>query len=401
MARRLRNATLDSREARRKLKPSGTPYFAAIGEKGISLGYRRLAKGPGTWLSRRRSGGAYHHAPIGMADDMADADGVTMFDFWQAVERARAGGSPTTSKQSASTTVREVLDVYQQDLKARGGDVASVDRVRLHLSDTLGDKAVELLTADELKAWRNKLRSKVSIGSVNRIANSFRAALNAVADSDSTINRHAWETGLKRMPGGDTARNVILSADQIRRIVTEAYGISESFGLLVEVLATTGARVNQVARLEVGDVRNDRLTMPSSRKGKGEKISHTPIPIPPALALRLKQAGKGRAAHDLLLRKSSGAPWGKSQHNRGFARAVARAGLDPDEVTAYALRHSSIVRQIRANVALRIVAVTHDTSTKMIEVHYSKEIAHVSDADVRAAMLDFSATRDNVVKIAR
>jgi len=217
----------------------------------------------------------------------------------------------------------------------------------------------------------------------------------ALADAFAT---HAWEIGLKRMPGGDQARNVILSADQIRRIVSEAYAMSESFGLLVEVLATTGARVNQVARLEVGDVRNDRLTMPSSRKGKGEKISHTPIPIPPALALRLKQAARGRATHEVLLRKSSGAVWGKSEHNRGFAAVVARAGLDAG-VTAYALRHSSIVRQIRANVPLRIIASVHDTSTKMIESHYSKEIASVSDADVRKAMLDLTETRDNVVKI--
>jgi hypothetical protein len=52
-------------------------------------------------------------------------------------------------------------------------------------------------------------------------------------------------------------------------------------------------------------------------------------------------------------------------------------------------------------LALRIVAVTHDTSTKMIESHYSKEIAHVADDDVRKAMLDLGETRDNVIKIGR
>jgi hypothetical protein len=47
-----------------------------------------------------------------------------------------------------------------------------------------------------------------------------------------------------------------------------------------------------------------------------------------------------------------------------------RAGLNPDEVTIYALRHSSIVRQIKANVPIRIIAVSHDTSVRMIEQHY-------------------------------
>jgi integrase len=399
MARRLPSSSLETRGARLKLKPRAEPYWRGV-ERGTHLGYRRLETKDGTWLIRRYTGAGYRFTGIGTADDYSDADGVNCLTYNQATERARAKrGDNITPNQSASTTVREALASYEADLKARGGDTASVARVRLHLSDTLSAKAVGLLTADDLKHWRNTLRKKVSVGSVNRIANSFRAALNSVADSDSTINRHAWETGLKRMPGGDQARNVILPDDKIRRIVSESYGMSEAFGLLVEVLATTGARVNQVSRLEVGDVRNDRLTMPSSRKGKGEKISHTPIPIPPALALRLKQAARGRAAHELLLRKSSGEAWGKSQHNRGFARAVARAGLDPDEVTAYALRHSSIVRMIRAGVALRLVAVTHDTSTKMIESHYSKEIAHVADDDVRKAMLDLTETRDNVVKI--
>jgi hypothetical protein len=61
------------------------------------------------------------------------------------------------------------------------------------------------------------------------------------------------------------------------------------------------------------------------------------------------------------MRKPSGQPWRKSDHARPFQRATARAGLDPNEVTIYALRHGSIVRQIKANVP--------------IERHYSAEIA--------------------------
>src|SRR5262249_11295864 len=157
----------------------------------------------------------------------------------------------------------------------RGGDISSVARVRLHMSDAMIGRTVAGLTADDLKAWRKGLRQKVSIGSVRRIANSLKAALNMVADSDSTISRHAWEGGLKAIPGGNVARNVILPGDQIRRIVGAAYDVSEAFGLLVEVAATTGARVGQIARIEVADVQGERssprIMMPSSRKGKGDK----------------------------------------------------------------------------------------------------------------------------------
>jgi hypothetical protein len=49
-----------------------------------------------------------------------------------------------------------------------------------------------------------------------------------------------------------------------------------------------------------------------------------------------------------------------------------QAGL-PD-VIPYALRHSSIVRGIRANLPIRLVAALHDTSVEMIERHYSRWI---------------------------
>ena len=48
----------------------------------------------------------------------------------------------------------------------------------------------------------------------------------------------------------------------------------------------------------------------------------------------------------------------------GSLAAVAAAGLDPHEVTIYALRHSSIVRQLLAGVPVRVVAVNHDTSDR-------------------------------------
>jgi hypothetical protein len=43
-------------------------------------------------------------------------------------------------------------------------------------------------------------------------------------------------------------------------------------------------------------------------------------------------------------------------------------------VIPYALRHSSIVRGIRANLPIRLVAALHDTSVRMIERHYSRWI---------------------------
>jgi hypothetical protein len=59
-------------------------------------------------------------------------------------------------------------------------------------------------------------------------------------------------------------------------------------------------------------------------------------------------------------------------------------------VTLYAMRHSSITRQLLANVPVRLVASSHDTSLGMIERHYSEFIVEHGDAVSRAALLDLS-----------
>src|SRR5213083_1619951 len=90
MARRVHDATLDSREARRRLKIRGKPYYRQI-ERGLHLGYRRLGGGQaGTWVSRLYAGQqSYEVAKIGIADDVSDADGAAVLDFWQAQNAAR------------------------------------------------------------------------------------------------------------------------------------------------------------------------------------------------------------------------------------------------------------------------------------------------------------------------
>src|SRR5205085_9263284 len=157
--------------------------------------------------------------------------------------------------------------------------------------------------------------------------------------------------------------------------------------------AVTGSRPSQLARLEGQDLQvnraDPRLMMPSSRKGRGRKsVTHRPVPIPPALAKRLAVSVTGRPVIAPLLVKPSGEPWRKSDHSRLFARAATAAGQDPDEVTIYALRHSSIVRQLLAGVPVRVVAVNHDTSVAIIERTYSRFIGDHSDALARAALLD-------------
>ena len=74
-----------------------------------------------------------------------------------------------------------------------------------------------------------------------------------------------------------------------------------------------------------------------------------------------------------------------------FRQTVELAGLDPDRVTSYALRHSSIVRSLFGGVPVTVVAQQHDTSVREIEAHYAAYILDHSDALSRRALLNSSA----------
>jgi integrase len=277
---------------------------------------------------------------------------------------------------------------------------------RGHLSNPLNAKTVALLTARELRRFRdNLLAKKLRPSSVNRISNALRAAFNLAAAQDQRINQTAWRIGLTTIFDAAQARNVILSDQVIRDIIAASFDIGNELGLLVETAAVTGARVSQIANLRVADLQADRsdprLMMPSSRKGRGQKrVTHVPVPIPVSVAEKLKQASKGKATDAPLLAKPSGERWKQSDHSRLFRRVVLGAALDPSEVTLYALRHSSIVRDLLANVPVRIVATKHDTSIPMIERNYSKYIADHADVLSRRAMLDPSTpSGENVISL--
>jgi integrase len=366
----------------------------------LTLGYRRN-KTAGTWVVRVADGkGGNWIAALGAADDNAPADNKDILDFWQAQDHARIRarrGKDDDADDDRPATIAEALDRYEADLKVRAGDVGNVARVKAHLPADLARKSVALLTTRALRSWRDGLADALAPATVNRTTNALKAALNLAADHDERIaSRRAWETGLASIHDAEESRNVILDEPTIRRIIAEANAHSLQFGLLAEAAAVTGARVSQIARLETQDLqdrRSDpRLMMPGSRKGRGEKkISRRPVPIPAGLAAKLRNAAEGRHAGAPLLTKPSGEPWKKSDHSRLFARAAKAAGLEPAEVTIYALRHSSIVRQILAGVPVRVVAVNHDTSVAMIERTYSRYIGDHADALARKALLDIAA----------
>src|SRR5262249_12091627 len=131
------------------------------------------------------------------------------------------------------------------------------------------------------------------------------------------------------------------------------------------------------------------------------KIDRKPVPITASLAAKLRQSVMDKSPTALLLSRPDGGSWQRGDHSRLFRQVVKAAGLDPAEVTIYALRHSSIVRQLLANVRVRVVEASHDTSVAMIEATYSRYISDHADGLARRGLLDLAAapTTDRVVRL--
>ena len=75
-----------------------------------------------------------------------------------------------------------------------------------------------------------------------------------------------------------------------------------------------------------------------------------------------------------------------AEMTRPWRAAVAAAGL-PAGLVPYSLRHSSIVRGLRAGLPVRLVAAVHDTSAAMIERHYGAFIVDATEELLRRAVV--------------
>ena len=400
MARKIHSTNIETRTARLKLPTAKKPVFVRV-SAGISLGYRRNQMA-GTWVVRAADGkGGNWTEAFAHADDFEITNGTTVLDYWQAQDQARAIAriaDDASHHRAEPATVSNAIDAYEADIKTRGGDLLNAARLRAHLPATLGEKQVAALTVRDLREWRDRLAGHRKPATVNRTSAAFKAALNLAAERDARIaTRRAWQTGLASLPDAEESRNVILPDDVVRSIIAAAYRDGEEFGLFVEVAGVTGARPSQIRRIEITDLQRDRpdprLMMPTSRKGRGKrKVTQRPVPIPASLARRLHVAASGRSGIGPLLLNEKGNAWKTGGQSKPFKRVAKEVGLDPAVVTLYALRHSSIVRQLLGGTPVRVVAVNHDTSVAMLERTYSRHIGDHADALARVTLLDVEAT---------
>lgn len=381
MARTVRDASLETRTARARLKVSGKPYYRAI-DPGLHLGYRKGKTG-GRWVARWYVGDQQYKVATfdGIADDHQDPDGVAVLSYPQAMERARqlyVTAKRGTAGAGGPLTVRRVCDDYIEFLRAErktADDAAG--RLAKHVYPKLGDRALVDLTKDEIEQCKRAMvkrdpkdpdAERRSKDSANRVLSSLKAALNRAFEDDGNKlpSDAAWRK-VKPFEDVGRARQVHLDVAQSNRLINHCRG---AFRRLVTTALLTGARApGELSGLRVRDFRADLGTL--SVDGKtGERD----IVLSKETIRYLQEITAGRGPDELLLPRDDGTSWGKSSHTRPMTDAVSKAKL-PEDCTLYSLRHTYASQSILKNMNLKMLAENMGTSIRMLELHYGKFIA--------------------------
>jgi hypothetical protein len=151
MARKVSFSALESRSARLRLKVRRRPYAGPSLARGISLMYRRNRTN-GTWVLKATDGhGAYWTKGFALADDYEDADGKAVLTFYQAQDAAKRLARGEDGSDTAPITVDGALKDYKRDLETRNANPYNAESPRVHLTNVLLAKPVQLLNAHELK----------------------------------------------------------------------------------------------------------------------------------------------------------------------------------------------------------------------------------------------------------
>ena len=424
MARSVRDALLDTRTARSRLKAAGKPYYRQL-EPGLSLGYRKALSGPGKWVVRHHLGGKndYETETFGTADDFSDADGVAILNFWQAQVKARermVERAHAPAQKRASLTVADCIADY---LKFLGTHKKSAREAKYSadadILPKLGKIKAESLTADQIRDWHAgmaaapaRLRTKKGAeqqfkdnandpdwerrrkSTANRVLTILKAALNRAFNDGKIKSDHAWRR-VEPFQNVDSARIRYLSIDEATRFVNAA---DEDFRKIVRGALESGARYGELCALTVADFNPDSgtLAIPDSKSGKPRHIVLSSEGVE-----FFETITAGRVGIEPVFLKADGSAWSDDHQSDPMDVANKRAKISPP-INFHGLRHTWASHAVMNGMPLMVVARNLGHSdTRMVELHYGHLApSYISEA-VSAHAPRFGGTETNIKKIKR
>lgn len=436
MARTMRSAKLDSRNARLKL-PVVDRHQVPL-SPGHYLAYRRPKKGgDGSWFAywRDAASGKKVMERLGTADDFTDADGLTVFTYAQAQAKAQEffkkkdylaiHGSEALHLEGPFT-VNVALDRYLEFKAAEGAKSVQDMRLRaaLWIRPALGPIEVAKLTRERIRTWHQgiaaserrirpclkpELRRKKK-GEDTPDANSKTSKEEAIRRRKATANRvlatlkaaltlacvegwvacptDAWRL-VKPFKGVDEPRQVYLNAQEQQRLLNAI--TDPQFKRLVTGALLTGCRYGELCRMKVADfngtTEHGTVVIWKSKNGKSRHV-----PLPPGGKAFFTALTAGRPGDEpMFLREGFDGrkwkehrvlrPWKQSEQQRPMLAACKAAGLP--EMGFHQLRHSYASALVANGMhLLQVSKLTGHSDTRMLERHY----AHLAPSDIAMAL---------------
>jgi len=373
--------SLATKTSRKKLAPREEPYYYEL-RRGLRLGYRR-GKTAGSWLLRESRGDHFVKRRLGLADDDAPSDGVSVLSFEEAQAIARGENRPTVTKPG-KYTVAEAADEY----------FATRTAVTVHdrhtwtkfIEPKLGSKAIADLTTRDLERWlaeqapptddREALRAKRA--TANRRWTVLRAILNSAHRKDRARipNAEAWRA-VQPFQNTDRPRKVTLpDAAAAGRLLGE---LEPKLRALARGALFTGCRLGELLALRVADVADGRVHILHSKSGKPR---HIPLSAAGVTFFGQQTAGQGAQA---LVFDLADTPGLRVAISRAMRAACTAAKIAP-AVVFHDLRRSygslllnsgapmETIRELLGHADMRMTSRTYahlsgDTLQRTVELH--------------------------------
>lgn len=416
MARTKRSYQIDNRTARLKL-PTEKRFFSIVG-KDAALCYRRDKNGIGTFSLRLYIGDKkYSYFPIGEADDFKNADGETVFTYFEAAEKARelekeykTDAGLITAPLTVSKAAEDYLNWYKLNRKSYKNTSITINT---HILPVFGDRLISELTTLEIKRWheslaikprrtRTKLLSEQAFlpppqtedekrarkSTANRILTVFKAILNKAFYDGKTANDTAWRR-VKPFPKVEEARIRFLKPYEVDYLLNVA---EPDFKDLIQGALFTGARYGELAKMRVYDFMPDQglVFIQPGKSGKGRHI-----PLPPEGLAFFESLTAGKTGADFVFIRRNGRQWTKNDQQRPMKEACRKAKIEP-AIGFHELRHTyaSMLAQ-RGIDLLTISKLLGHADTRVTSRHY----AHLCDTTLRDAVakLPFTNQRDKKI----
>jgi integrase len=415
-------------------------------EKGRALGYRKSAKGAGTWIARLYRPDAKpskKYEALGSADDFHEADGLEVLTFGQAQAKANewfTGRTMEAAEEDGITPpakgaykVSAALDEYLKDAERRGvkGIKIMTQTINAHIRPALGDIEMGKLTRRKIENWLHELATsarratgkkrdevkhlpdpvtveekRARKDSANRVLTNLNAALNYAVASRRYLGPTPWR-GVKKFKGVGTARARFLTVQEQRRLVNAC---PDGFKQLVQAALYTGCRYGELCRLKVRDFNTTANTVfiEKSKSGKTRYITLTE-----EAAAWFVEQGAGRGAGESLLikpnakgktRKYQEDPlaWGPHDQKKMMVDACSDAKIEA--MGFHELRHTYASGLVNNGVPMAFVSeqLGH-VGTTMIEKYYGHLSQSAMAASIRklAPVLKISKSKVKPLKIGK